>query len=242
MTLKEAIFTRRSCRDFQKVDVKQEDFARIQYYIQHELKPLFPNIKVEVRIEDKKDVHCLLPYATKRLITVYSEEKEGYGLNVGFLLQHLELYLHTLGLGACWLGMAKSKHKVDGLSYVICLAFGYPKKELTRDQSQFKRKDWHEFSDKMDTRLEGARLAPSSINSQPWFFTHEQDIIRLWYVPQKGAFKSMRLKPNVSNQIDLGIVMAHVCICNENVSMFKERNQHYQNYEYIMSFKLNENA
>ncbi len=237
MNIKEAIFTRKSCRSFLKKDVEKDTIEKIQLYIEQDVKPLFPNIRTCIRIEDKKNVHCFLPYAPNQFITVYSEKKDNYGINVGFMLQHIELYLHTLGLGACWLGMAKSNAKVENLSFVICIAFGYPKHELNRDISQFKRKDWNELSDCMDSKLETARLAPSSMNSQPWFFTHEKDEIHLWYVPQRGPFKSIKLKPNVLNQIDLGIVIAHICIGNEKVMVFKSKDKHYLNYQYIMSFK-----
>lgn len=242
MTLKEAIYTRKSCRDFEKRELNQDDLLRIQHYIDHEVHPLFPNIKTKIVLEDKMHVKSLFPWLTNQLISIYSEEKEGYGINAGFMLQHIELYLHTLGIGCCWIGMSKSNHKQDGLSYLICLSIGYSKKELKRDVSGFKRKDWNEFSDRIDSRLEGARLAPSSRNSQPWYFTHDKDVTRLWYIPQKGAFKSIKLKPNLMNEIDLGIITAHVCICNEGVQLFKEKSAHYQNYMYVLSFRLDQNA
>lgn len=240
MNLKDAIYTRKSCRDFIKKDLEQNDRLQLQYYIDHEIKPLFPNIKTKILIEERKNVKCIFPWATNQLITVYSEEKEGFGLNVGFMLQHIDLYLHTIGLSSCWLGLSKSSHKMDGLSYVICIAVGYAKKDDPRhDISQFKRKDWQNFSDKMDEKLEGARIAPSSRNSQPWYFTHEGDTIRLWYVPQNGAFRSIKLSPNLWNEVDLGIAIAHMCICNDGIKLFKEKNVHYQNYMYVISFKLN---
>ena len=75
------------------------------------------------------------------------------------------------------------------------------------------------------------------MNSQPWYFTHDHEYVHMWYVPQKGAFKSIKLVPNLLNQIDLGIVLAHICISNPGVQLCKVNHGQYQNYMYIMSFK-----
>ena len=54
--------------------------------------------------------------------------------NIGFLFQQMDLYLQTLGLGVCWLGMGKLNPKttqqVEGMKFVIMLAFGHPAQEV----------------------------------------------------------------------------------------------------------------
>ena len=242
MNLEEAIYSRQSCRAYTKEDLSQEDREKVESFIQNDLHPLYPNIRVEFKLENRSAIKTVMPWMSNQVITIYSEVKNGYGLNVGFMGQHLELYLHTIGLSCCWVGLAKPVKKDHPLEYIICMAIGYARKKGIRDFTQFKRKDWSFFSDQVDKELECARLAPSSVNSQPWFFTHENDWIHMWYIPQKGPFHSLKLNPTLFNQIDLGIALAHICICHEGCTLSKNSNLHYQNYLYILSIKLSQNV
>ena len=171
MTLKEMIFKRKSCRSFTG---KPVDGEMIEKILSFDLKPLYPEIKVRMDIVGRDQVKCICPWTTPQLITIYSEEAEGYLENIGFLFQQMELYLQTLGLGVCWLGMGRMNPKtttaVEGMKFVIMLAFGHPKgDQLRRELKGFKRKPMEQITDKPDPRLEPARLAPSAVNNQPWF-------------------------------------------------------------------------
>ncbi|WP_371723380.1 nitroreductase family protein [Isachenkonia alkalipeptolytica] len=77
-------------------------------------------------------------------IAIYSEEKEGYLLNAGYILQQLDLYLSKEGIGTLWLGLGKPQESLkakNGLLYVITLAVGKAKKKLQRKSSaECKRK------------------------------------------------------------------------------------------------------
>ncbi len=42
---------------------------------------------------------------------ISSENTEGYLMNIGFIFQQMDLYLSSIGLGSCWLGMAKPTEK-----------------------------------------------------------------------------------------------------------------------------------
>ena len=182
MTLKEMIYHRKSCRSFAGTPV---DADMIEKILSFELKPLYPDIKVRMDIVSWDKVKCICPWTTPQLITVYSEEKDGYLENIGFLFQQMDLYLQTLGLGVCWLGMGRMNPKttteVEGMKFVIMLAFGHPKGDPQRQsRKDFKRKPMEQIADIADPRLEPARLAPSAVNSQPWFFAHEGDTIHVW--------------------------------------------------------------
>ena len=219
MTLQEMIFHRKSCRSFTGRPVDADMIERI---LSFDPKPLYPEINVRMDIVSRDKVKCICPWTTPQVITVYSEEADGYLENVGFLFQQLDLYLQTLGLGVCWLGMGRMNPKnapeVDGMKFVIMLAFGYPKgDQLRHDLNGFKRKSMEQISDKPDPRLESARLAPSSVNSQPWYFTHEGDCIHVFCTAKAIA--------GYMNRIDMGIALAHLYVANEETFHFFQTKQ-----------------
>ena len=209
MTLHEMIFKRKSCRSFTNVPV---DAATVETIKAFSMKPLYPEINVRMDIVSRDKVKCICPWTTPQLITIYSEEAEGYSENIGFLFQQMDLYLQTLGLGVCWLGMGRMNPKttteVAGMKFVIMLAFGHPRGEQLRyDLKGFKRKTMEQISDMPDPRLEPARLAPSAVNSQPWYFTHEGDTIHV-HCSKKGS------------RLDAGIALAHLYVSNEETFTF----------------------
>ena len=142
MTLKEMIFHRKSCRSFTGKPVEPEMMEQI---LSFEPKPLYPETKVRMDIVSRDKVRCICPWTTPQLIAVWSEEAEGYLENIGFLFQQMDLHLQTLGLGVCWLGLGrldpKNAPEVEGMKFVIMLAFGHPKGgRLRHDLKGFKRK------------------------------------------------------------------------------------------------------
>lgn len=233
MTLKEMIYQRKSCRSFTGVSVDDMIIEKIKAF---PMKPLYPDIKVHWDIVPRNQVKCICPWTTPQLITVYSQEREGYLENVGFMFQQMDLYLQTLGLGVCWLGMGRMNPKtaasVEGMQFVIMLAFGYPKgDQLRHEPKEFKRKALGQIADWEDPRLEPARLAPSSVNSQPWYFSHENGTIHA-YCTRKGMLGYM-------NRIDMGIALAHLYVADEAAFRFVRADNAPQvaGYGYIGSIR-----
>ena len=64
-----------------------------------------------------------------------------------------------------------------------------------------------QITDKADPRLEPARLAPSAVNSQPWYFIHEGDAVHV-HCSKKGS------------RLDAGIALAHLFVANEETFRF----------------------
>lgn len=240
--LQEMIYKRKSVRSYTGVPVGDELLADIENFIQH-IKPLYSDIQVRAEIMNKEEVKCIFPWTTPQNIAIFTENKEGAMENIGFLFQQLDLYLQSIGLGTCWLGMGRLSEKEaadtqpDGLQFAMMMAFGYPNGEVQRkDLSEFKRKGLTEISDKLDKRLEPARLAPSSINSQPWYFVHEGNQIHA-YCAQKGFL----MVKNVSNmnRVDMGIALAHLYVSNPNTFRFAKTNvPELKGYGYIGSFSI----
>ena len=229
MNLQEMIYHRKSCRSFTG---KPVDAGMIGKILSFEMNPLYPQIKVRMDVVGRDKVKCICPWTTSQLIAVYSEEAEGYLENIGFLLQQMDLYLQTLGLGVCWLGMGKMNPKtaaeVEGMKFVIMLAFGYPQgDQLRHDGKGFRRKAPEKITDTADPRLEAARLAPSAINSQPWYFTHDGDTLHI-YCSKKGS------------RLDTGIALAHLYVENKETFRFflAKAVRDVPGYSYVGSFVI----
>ena len=239
MELNNMIDRRSSCRSFTGTPVAEETLEQVRAL---DMKPLYPDIGVHWEIVPREQVKCLCPWTTPQLIAVYSQPKDGYLENVGFLFQQMDLYLQSLGLGVCWLGMGRldprSARRVDGMEFVIMLAFGYPKGNARRaGAGEFRRKALAEIADREDPRLEPARLAPSSVNSQPWYFTHEDGMLHAWCVLQ-GILKNKPM--GFMNRIDMGIALAHLYAADpDRFRFFKvEKAIAVKGYGYIGSVTL----
>jgi len=244
MNLNDLIYRRKSTRSYTNIPVDDATIQKIQEFTTT-IKPLYPDIKVRSEIVSRENVKCICPWTTPQLITIFTEDKEGALVNVGFMFQQLDLYLHSIGLGVCWLGMGKlsaqgivETKNDDGLEFVMMLAFGEPKGELYRSSTgEFKRKSLAEISDEQDERLEPARFAPSSVNSQPWYFTHEGDTIHA-YCALQGFLKAKTLGD--MNQIDMGIALAHMYVANEDTFRFFKADgvKELKGYAYIGTFTI----
>ena len=241
MELKEMIAKRKSVRKYTGQPVDAATLQRIRSFFDS-AKPLYPDIKVHWQFMEKEQVRSLMPWKTPQLIAVYSEKKEGYLENAGFLFQQMDLYLQSIGLGVCWLGLGRVREKpqevVEGMEFVILLAFGHPEGEaLRQSKAEFQRKTLAEIADREDVRLEPARLAPSSTNSQPWYFTHEQEAIHAW-CSLKGLARHVGL--GSMNRIDMGIALAHLYAENpESFRFFRAADPaEMKGYTYIGSVNL----
>ena len=237
MDLKELLYKRKSCRGYTSQPVEKALLEKLKNF---PLKPLYPEIKVHWEITPKEQVRSLCPWTTPQVISIYSEEKEGYLENVGFLFQQMDLYLQSMGLGACWLGLGRPRlncpKEIDGMPFVIMLAFGYPEGDFLRqDLKEFKRKSLLEIADREDPCLKAAQYAPSSVNSQPWYFTHEGNSLHV-YCLRKGVLKPVLRE---MNQIDIGIALAHLYIENPDTFRFqKTKAAEVNGYEYMGSITL----
>jgi len=207
------IFQRKSIRKYNMESLSHDTLLKIQEFASH-VKPLDENIKYELSYLTTDDVKNLLPIKAPHYICLYSEKKDGYLMNTGFLLQQIDLFISANGLGSCWLGMAKPSKDVkavkNGLEFVIILAFGGTKDQLHRiDKLEFKRKSITEISliNDIGEVLEPVRLAPSASNTQPWFFSGDKNEITV--SREKLSFIKAPIYKRM-NQIDIGIALCHL--------------------------------
>ncbi len=207
-----AIFHRKSIRKYDMTPLPTETLATLKDHASS-AKPLDESIRYEFVHLYSADVKNLLPIKAPHYICVYSQIKGNYLMNAGFLLQQVDLYLSANNLASCWLGIAKPSKEVpkqiNGLEFVIMLAFGNTTEPIYRtNTSEFKRKSVSEIScvAGADSILEPVRLAPSSSNTQPWFFSGEVEamtVSRKKLNLLKAAFYGKM------NQIDIGIALCH---------------------------------
>lgn len=230
---------RRSVRKYTDQTMPPEVIDRILDHF-NATRSLYPDIRVDVQVVQRDDVRFYLPWKTPQLLAVYSEVKPGYLENVGFRLQRTDLYIQSLGLGSCWLGLGKLRERKpedDGMEFVILMAFGQPDGVPLRFAlHQFQRKSGDEIMDIVDERLEPARLAPSSTNSQPWYFTHEGDVIHA-YCSEAGALRHRML--GRMHRIDMGIALAHMYVSfPDSFRFFQTEAPLQKGHRYIGSFTI----
>ena len=223
MELKDMIGRRKSVRSYTGIPVEEPVLAQIRDFIDNAA-VLDPEIGFRAEVVSRDQIKSILPWLPPQLIAIYSEEKDGCLENAGFVFQQLDLYLQSIGIGTCWIGMGKVSDVKEvckeGMRFVILLAFGYPKGNAQRTElREFKRKTLAEISDRVDERLEPARLAPSSVNSQPWYFVHDGEKIHV-YGARKSLFSGLVLSD--MNRIDIGIALAHLYIANPGAFRFEK--------------------
>ena len=212
--MENAIYYRRSCRSYSSEPLTRAELAEIEDFSKT-LVPLDSAIQTSMQIVPGVAVRFYFPWKAPQLIAFFSENKPGYLENAGFILQQMDLWLQSRGLGVCWLGLGKLKNQVktpEGMEFVILLAFGTPKEPLSKEPRKFSRKAMAEISDQEDPKLECVRVAPSSTNSQPWYFTHEGETIHA-FRSEAGLLRHAML--GTMNRIDMGIALAHLYMENK---------------------------
>lgn len=243
--LYDGIFHRKSIRKYNLEPLPKEVLEDIKEYTKR-IKPLEEKIAYEITFLETKEVKNLFPIKAPHYVCIYSEKKEHYLMNAGFILQEIDLYLSTKGIGACWLGMAKPNKDIpmkrNGMDFVIMLAFGNPAEQLYRNQvDEFKRKSLSEISqvEEGETLLEPVRLSPSATNSQPWFFSGT--ISNIIVSREKLGLIKAAIYNNM-NQIDIGICLKHLQLAAEhmekNIQFIFEEEPCPKGYEFMAKVKL----
>lgn len=220
----EAIFLRQSVRKFKWTPVSSDTLTKIGTFYE-DIPALFPGIGTEIGITDNTDrSHQLKGFFGVKApyyLSFYSEVRDRYQMNAGYICEQLSLYMMTLGLGSCFLGMSSLKNAPlarGNKKFVILMAFGTPEKSLIRRQYEAHRKKLSElcvFRDRppkwMMQVVEAARLAPSDMNSQPWRFVSVGSRLHIF------SKKSNMDKPGKWEEFDFGVMFAHIAIVSDEL-------------------------
>ena len=103
--LYEMIFKRKSFHLFRNIGnehLSKEELKDIEKEFS-KLKPLVEDIKVKIKIVKKESILRGQEYC----ILFYSEKKDNYLQNIGYLGEQLDLYLVSKNIGTLWFGIGK---------------------------------------------------------------------------------------------------------------------------------------
>ena len=187
-------------------------------------KPLVEDINVKIKIV-KDSTTC--KRGQEYCILLYSEKKDNYLQNIGYLGEQLDLYLVSKNIGTLWFGIGKVEEKqIDGLDFVIMIAIAKvdsPSK-FRKDMYKSKRKELSEIWNG-DNYLDIAnivRFAPSACNTQPWIVDSNKNELNIYRYRKEGK-RGIMPKDMVIyyNQIDIGIFLCFLELClNKNNLIF----------------------
>lgn len=244
--LYDTIFKRKSIRKFDLTPLDENTLKEISDHLKT-LVPLHKNIKIEFKVLSPDLVKRRMMKKAPHYLAVFSEIKEGYLSNVGFMMQQMDLLFSNHSLGSCWQGIPTLKKEAlnsSDLKFVILMPFGKPQETLHRTNiSQFKRKALPEITDikGADDLMEAVRLAPSATNAQPWFFTGDKNLIHAYY-QEPGKMKG--LLTGKYPPMDVGIGLYHLKLAAEHFGrdtqlLFEDpKIEGKKEYKYVASLLL----
>lgn len=216
----EAIFKRKSFHLFRGVGdgriAPEELNALEKAYAGFER--LCPEIRTAIRIVPASRVN--FKRDAEYCVLIYSEKKDNYLMNAGYLGEQLDLWLVAHSIGSLWFGIGKpDEPTADGLDYVIMIAIRKvdDDSKFRKDMFKSKRKPLEEVWSGFDPGVADiARFSPSACNSQPWRVESKDGTITVYRARKPGRIGIMSASAaGYFNRIDIGIYLCILEICLE---------------------------
>lgn len=237
MDLFQAIFCRKSVRDYQQKPLPSEKLREVNDLIKNRESL---NSDIEINVALVKDGHelrkqlsgIIANYGKVRAphyLVLTSKGETQHLVEMGYSLEFLVLQLTTMGIGTCWIGTGFNDEKLrkyveipSGHSCQALIAFGFPsEKEQITPIEKPKRKGLNHFllnikSDQLDQKkskeIECLRRAPSAVNSQPWRVEVDGNNFHLFIVTRSRLTEILASDFVDMNRIDAGIGLSHLVI------------------------------
>ena len=233
--LYEMIFKRKSFHLFRNIGnerITEQELKDIENEFNN-TKPLVDDIKVKMKIV-KDSTTC--KRGQEYCILLYSEKKDNYLQNIGYIGEQLDLYLVSKNIGTLWFGIGKVTEKqLDGLDFVIMIAIAKVDDEtkFRKDMYKSKRKELAEIwnGDYYSDIANIVRFTPSACNTQPWIVDSSENELKVYRYRKPGKRGIMPIDMvKYYNQIDIGIFLCflELCLNKNNIkferSLFVEEN------------------
>jgi hypothetical protein len=175
-----------------------------------EFKPLYPDVPLECRFAEK--TKGLFNIKAPHYLIISGQGNAGEKECAGFLFEQLVLLLDTMDIGCVWLGTSKEAEKSRNKNDIIALALGRGVEPVHRSEDDFMRKAMSEITNAPDdVCIQAARLAPSGMNIQPWYFEKNDDKILLYQKKLKPPFSFVYRH----TELDMGIALCHYALACE---------------------------
>ena len=219
------IFKRKSFHFFkERENISDNEIKDLIEFITN-VKRLDNDIKTNIIIVPEQETTC--KRGGQYCILFYSEKKNEYLRNIGYIGEQIDLYLTSQNIGALWYGIGKPQNmQVEGLDFVIMISIAkMPEDKFRKDMFKSKRKPLNEiwYGNTLGV-AEIVRFTPSACNSQPWIVenTGKELLIYRYKKPGKRGIMPAE-KVRYYNKIDIGIFIffLEVCLKHENYSYEK---------------------
>lgn len=240
------IFKRKSFHLFKNTgSISKEELCDLTVLIQN-LQPLDPTIRTEISIVPEKETTC--KRGGEYCILFYSETKDGYLPNIGYMGEQIDLYLASRNIGALWFGIGKvAEPQRNGLQFVIMMTIAkMPENQFRKDMFKAKRKSLAEIWQGETLGVgEIVRFTPSACNTQPWWVEHVEGELRVYRYQKPGKRGIMPVhKVIYYNRIDIGIFlfMLETCLVHQGISferaLFADESEEEQEKTLVGKYRL----
>lgn len=226
--LYEMIFKRKSFHIFRNVSdasISKEELDDI-FKVYSRFIPLNQQIRTAIRIIPEDQTTC--KRGGEYCILLYSEKKDDYLRNIGYLGEQLDLYLVSRNIGTLWFGIGKTEEEsFEGMDFIIMFSIhkipddSKYRKDMFRSKRKYIEEIWE--GEQIPGVSDIVRFAPSACNSQPWFVRNDGELLVYRY--KKPGKRGIMPADMVSfyNRIDIGIFICFMDLCLEHNGIGYER-------------------
>ena len=134
------IFKRKSFHFFkEREEISDNEIKDLNEFIKN-VKRLDNDIKTTIIIVPEQETTC--KRGGQYCILFYSEKKNEYLRNIGYIGEQIDLYLASQNIGALWYGIGKPQNmQIEGLDFVIMISIAkMPEEKFRKDMFKSKRK------------------------------------------------------------------------------------------------------
>jgi nitroreductase len=205
MDLYAAIFSLKSTRKFEMQALDAALLDELEAVIGG-IVPLCADAGLYHRLTDK--TKGMFGVTAPHYLIIGGDGKTGQLEAAGFAYQQANLWLSSQGIGTIWLAGARDS-RAERESDFVALAFGRAQGSPHRSLAEFNRKPMADVTNALDDDcVQAARLAPSGMNAQPWYFELEGDRAYVYAKPPSGLM-AMGYK---LTDLDIGIALGNLAV------------------------------